>query len=632
MDERDKEEIRARTDIVELISGYTALKAGGGRFKGLCPFHQERTPSFTVDPALGRWHCFGACGEGGDIFKFVMKVENLTFVEAAERLAHRAGIPLSQNGRDPEAARQAQSEKDRLYAVGALAQRFYLESFQRATLAREYATGRGLVHATREAFGIGYAPDDYEALAGYLRANGARLDDAEKAGLVFAGRNGFTDRFRGRLMFPIVDIQERIVGFGGRLIVPSETAPKYLNSPETPVFSKSRTLYALNRARKAIAAEGRVLVVEGYMDAVACHQAGIENVVATLGTALTEHHVARLRQYAKTVILSFDADAAGIKAALKAASLFAEAGSDLAVRVLALPEGDDPDAILARGDVAGFRKAMDDAHSVAEFRLRALRRGLDLTDETVKMAYLKNALAIVGEVPSTVERDDLIRKLAPLHPAFAAGGGRAEESLRAEAQRLRGGAPSSDDLPAVAPAPRYPSPSNGPGGGYRRRFPAMPPGPTPPPEAGRALPDAMAKAERTLIRALLDDSWFALALEKGGGPMLSALFTRDAYLLLAGALLPRLLSRMPPSRAVVELLPGVAADTASALLLGDDGDPISETALLDCIACLERRQRQGTEREIQSRVEGGNALSEEELRRWLLQKKAEKRGGAPGPG
>ncbi len=472
MDDVEKEEIRARVDLVELVAQYTPVKQAGKRFKACCPFHQEKTPSFTIDPELGRWRCFGACSTGGDIFGFLMKAENLSFPDAVERLAQRAGITLKGRGGDTEASRKAAIERDRVLAANAAAQKFFRETFARAGLARDYAQKRGLTHEIIEAFGVGFAPDDWSQLAGFLHRNGVKLEDAEKAGLVFS-RNfpahgaadeiaaRWTDKFRGRLMFPILDVQDRTVGFGGRLLVPSENAPKYLNSPETPVFSKSKILYGLNRARKAIGARDLALLVEGYMDVVACHQAGLEFAVATLGTSLTDDHVRLLRRYTKNVTLSFDADEAGVRAALRAAELFKSHGDDWTLRVLSLPPGEDPDSLLQKGEVAKFRKAIDVALTVPEFRIKTLLARFDTRAEEGKMAFLREAIPVIAGVESAIEQDVLVRRLAAYHPAFASGGSRAEESLRSEVQRWRrsgaGQASAASDRAASAQnaAPSY---------------------------------------------------------------------------------------------------------------------------------------------------------------------------------
>ncbi|GAB4462918.1 MAG: hypothetical protein OHK0029_30690 [Armatimonadaceae bacterium] len=468
MDPSEKELIRERADLVDVISGYTALKPSGNKYKGLCPFHQEKTPSFIVDPERGRWHCFGQCQEGGDVFTFLQKADNLSFLEAAEQLAERFGISLSGRG-DSEEAKRQKSERDRIYAANAAAVSFFRELFARATLPRQYAQKRGLVHETLEDFAVGFAPEDWDQLARYLQRNKIHPEDAVKAGLITASRRGdgtYIDRFRGRLIFPIWDVQERVVGFGGRLIVENPEAPKYLNSPETPVFSKSRILYALNRARKAISQKRLAVVVEGYMDAVAAHQAGIPYVVATLGTALTEEHVRLLQRYVGdkgTVVLSFDSDKAGVNAALKAAELIAAISTDLTLRVLALPPGEDPDSLIASGNVAAFHRAIDEAFTVPEFRLRTLENTHDLSNETSRMSFLREAIGIVAALPSLLEQDRLIRQVASFHPSFAQNSLRAEELIRAEVEQTvrRNAAQSPAVLPTfeedpygVAPPPR----------------------------------------------------------------------------------------------------------------------------------------------------------------------------------
>jgi DNA primase len=431
---QEKEEIRARINIVEFISGYTPLKRAGRDYKGLCPFHREKTPSFTVNPDMGSWHCWGACGTGGDIFAFLMKVENLSFFEAAEQLAERAGVTLTKTGVDAEQSQRFREERERLYGVNALSQRFFKESLRRSGVAIEYVKSRQLTPQILADFGVGFSPDSFDALTTYLRGQRLDLKEAEEAGLIYISQKGnnWVERFRGRLIFPIIDTQEQVIGFGGRLIpgiATYGTPPKYVNSPETPVFSKSKTLYGLNKARKAIVAADSVLLVEGYMDVIAAHQAGITNVVATLGTAFTADHLRLLRRYTKNIILSFDSDTAGINAALRASETVTQMGEEIMLRVLTLPKGDDPDAMLMRGDIAVFRRQMEGAITIPEFRLRGLEEQFDLGQDQGRIAFLREAVAIVAEVPSALEQDLLVRRLAGFHPA---GGERAEVSLRAE--------------------------------------------------------------------------------------------------------------------------------------------------------------------------------------------------------
>ena len=482
MDSSEKEAVRERTDIVELISGYTALKKSGSRYKGICPFHQEKTPSFNVDPATGRWHCFGACGTGGDCFTFLERAENLSFPEALQKLALRAGITLTARGNTPaerEASQRVQSEKDRLFAANAVAARFFRDCFRRDKAAQEYAFGRGLVHETLENFQVGWAPDDWTQLADHLYREKVHAEDAVAVGLIAPSRRGdgtYIDRLRGRLIFPIIDVQERVVGFGGRLIADVPGAPKYLNSPDTPVFSKGNVLYGLNRARRALAntrtgheGESRILLVEGYMDVVAAHQAGIENVVATLGTAMSEEHVRLIRRYGvSNVVLSFDADDAGVKAALRAASLLAAAGEDLSLRVLSLPRGEDPDSLLRKGEAARFRRAIDDALTVAEFRLKSLEAKADTRTAAGRAEFQREVVSVIASLPTMKEQDALVRKMA-MHPAFEGSTLHAEETLRTEVRRVQGnigGALPVDEGFGTAPPP----PRNGYGGQYRRPY------------------------------------------------------------------------------------------------------------------------------------------------------------------
>ncbi len=629
MEDGEKEEIRRRIDIVELISAYSPLKKTGGRYKGLCPFHQERTPSFTVDPVLGRWHCFGGCAEGGDIFKFLMKAEGLTFPEAVEKLAAKAGVALTRRGMDKETSARLSNEKDRLYSANALAAQFFRECLRRDSGPRTYCERRKLAYETLDAFQIGWAPDDWSQLANYLLRNGVRAEDAEKAGLIFPSRrgDGFTDKFRARLIFPILDAQERIVAFGGRLIESVEGAPKYLNSPETPVFSKSAVLYALNRARKAIQSDDKVLVVEGYMDAVACHQAGIENVVATLGTSLTERHVEVLRRYTKTVILCFDADAAGERAALRAADLFRAAGPEFTLKVLVLPPGDDPDSMLSRGDAPAFRRALDLALTVPEFQLQAMQPRFDLREESGRIEYLRAAIPILAQIPSSLERDRLIRKLAPNHPSYASGGSRAEESIREEIRRHQPFGPRDSDDFFEGNAPRRPySPRTGGGGaakewggqrgGWRNQPPPLP---TPPPEAGKVKRSAVAQAEEVLLRALLSDEWSLFTAQRLGASSASQLLTDPRAVALLEALQPLLVGHVAPSQAVGQLRDESLIDFASTYLLGEFTDPLTGDGIEGCIERLVKDRLQKANRVL---IEKPETLDNDALRRWSQSAKA----------
>ena len=304
MDQEDiKEEIRARVDLVELIGQHVRLQRAGRRYRGLCPFHQEKTPSFTVDPERGLWHCFG-CGEGGDVFSFVMRAEGLSFPEAARRLADRAGMQWET---DPQAAARRE-RRELLERANEIARARFIDHLVRnespaAEAARDYLRGRGFSRSVMEEFGIGYALDSWDDLLKALGATGISAEMAQEAGLVKIGeRGGHYDVFRDRIMFPIADVTGRTVAFGGRALKEDEPA-KYLNSPETPIFRKRRTLYGLNQARKLIVEQGTALIVEGYTDVVSLHQAGLNNVVAGLGTALTREQLQLLARYCDEIVL-----------------------------------------------------------------------------------------------------------------------------------------------------------------------------------------------------------------------------------------------------------------------------------------------------------------------------------------
>jgi DNA primase len=416
-----KEEIRRRVDLVGLISQHAALKRAGRYYRGLCPFHHEKTPSFYVDPDRGLFHCFG-CGAGGDLFDFVMRTGNLTFMEAAQELARRAGVPLETS---PEAARQA-SERDQLYRALDAAREYY-EAQLRSRAgdgARAYLRRRGVSPEIAGRFRLGYAPAGWEGLLRALSQKGYGPAVLERAGLVQAREGGgHFDVFRDRLIFPITDLQERTVAFGGRAL--DDAQPVYLNSRETPVFAKGRVLYALAAAREAIREAGEALVVEGYMDALACHQFGFRHAVASLGTALSADQVALLRRFASRVVLVYDSDRAGEAAAERGLAVFEEA--EVAARVAVLPEGDDPDSFLRRAGPEAFGRLLAEALPMFEYRLERAQRRHDVTTREGKIALADELLTVIQTVANPVRKAEYLRTLAE---RFALP----EEALR---QRLR---------------------------------------------------------------------------------------------------------------------------------------------------------------------------------------------------
>jgi DNA primase len=390
-------EIHARIDIAELIGAYVPLKKRGNDLVGLCPFHAEKTPSFHVHPDRGFFKCFG-CGTGGDAITFLQRSENVAFADAVRTLAAKAGIELEPE--NPRAAR-ARSEREAIYEANRIAAAYFARMLagERGTAARAYCSRRGFSQATIERFNLGYAPDSWSGLVGELERDGVDLATAAKAGLVKAGQRGYYDFYRDRLMVPTSSTTGEVIAFGGRAIGDGE--PKYLNTTTTPVYTKGHHLYALNVARKAASAERALIVVEGYLDCIALHQAGFENTVAALGTSFTSEQAAELRKYAEYVYLCFDGDAAGNAAATKAIDIASKeiehTGSS--VRIVLLPPGDDPDTFVRVHGAAALRALLDAAKPALQFRIDAelerLRAGFDSPARAAPKA------------------EALIRKLAP---------------------------------------------------------------------------------------------------------------------------------------------------------------------------------------------------------------------------
>lgn len=371
-----RERVRDAVDFVELVGGRTELRrAGARRYQGLCPFHDERTPSFGIDPVEKLYHCFG-CGAGGDVFKFVMETESLDFGGALETLADRYGVELEREAEDPRAAARRE-RRERLLALLERTATYYVRVLweaDEASGAREYLAGRGLSEATLRAFRVGYSPSAWDRVLVASRRAGFSEDELQAVGLAMRGRGGGVyDRFRGRIMFPLCDTRGRVLGFGARAVRDNQQ-PKYLNSSDGEVFRKGRWLYAADLARAAAARAGSVVLVEGYTDVIALHQAGFENAAGLMGTALTEEQAAELGRLAPTVLLCLDADAAGREAMLRAAQLVAGRRGEL--RVVPLPAGSDPADIAARDGAEAVGALLERAVPFARFEVeRALDRG-----------------------------------------------------------------------------------------------------------------------------------------------------------------------------------------------------------------------------------------------------------------
>jgi len=408
------DQIRQSNNIVEVISEYLPLKKIGSNFKALCPFHQEKTPSFIVSPQKEIFHCFG-CGEGGNVFNFLMKHEKISFIEAVERLAERAGISLPKDRASREEASIISQERKSLFEINHHAADFFhkcLKSSRSAQKAREYLNKRGLKEEIIDKFGLGYAPGSGKGLLEAAVNKGYSKALLEKAGLITFSekRNDYRDQLFDRIIFPISDVQSRIIAFGGRVL--GERLPKYLNSPETPVFYKGKILYALNLAKESIQKKNQIVILEGYTDVLTCHQFGVENSVATLGTALTRDHVSIISRYAEEVVIIYDADTAGVKATLRGLDLLI--GSGLKVKVVALPQGTDPDDFLRSQGVEKFQREISQSLSLVDYHIKLVSQTTDLNTSEGKVAVVEEVLPTIARIKNLIEQKEEIKKLSRL--------------------------------------------------------------------------------------------------------------------------------------------------------------------------------------------------------------------------
>ncbi|MFD2768229.1 DNA primase [Micromonospora eburnea] len=414
--------VRERTSIAEVISDTVTLKAaGGGNLKGLCPFHDEKSPSFNVSPARNVWYCFG-CGAGGDAIKFLMDAEHLSFVESVERLAARAGLQLRYVEDDRSAPRQRpqQGQRQRLVAAHAAAVEFYRAQLGTAGArpAREFLAQRGFDRAAAERYGCGFAPDAWDLLTKHLRQQGFTHDELVTAGLSRPSRSGtLIDRFRRRLLWPIRDLTGDVIGFGARRLFDDDDGPKYLNTPETPIYKKSHVLYGIDQAKREIAKQGKVVVVEGYTDVMACHLAGVPTAVATCGTAFGGDHISVLRRVlfdsderAGEIIFTFDGDAAGQKAALRA---FEDDQRFVGRTFIAVgPDNMDPCELrLAKGDLA-VRDLVARREPLVDFALRHAINRYDLDTVDGRVEAMRRAAPLVAKIKDREKRPEYVRKLA----------------------------------------------------------------------------------------------------------------------------------------------------------------------------------------------------------------------------
>jgi DNA primase len=563
------DDVRRAADIVRVISEQVALKKMGSSWKGLCPFHQEKTPSFNVRQEPPVFHCFG-CGEGGDVFKFLMLRERMSFPEAVETLARRFGVPVPEGRVEPGPDRK---EREEMLALMEAAAQHFTRNFWAApgTKAREYLLGRGFRKETLEKIRAGAARDAWDDLLGALRG---KFSPALllKAGLVLErqGKEGHYDRFRNRAVFPIVNESGKVVAFGARAIDGSE--PKYLNSPETPVYSKSRVLYGLSWARDAVVREKRAVLMEGYLDVARAIEEGVAEAVATCGTALTTQHARLLHRFAETVVLNFDQDEAGQKAARRSLEVLLDEG--IPVRIVELPEGHDPDTYLKAEGASAYRKRLDAAPEAVEWLIRRAETGSELSSPAGKAAFFAAVL------PGLVRTQNRVERLAWLSRVVERGGldaGAAREELR----RALSGRKADGSAVAEAAA----------------RRPAVP-------RAAVLLP-----AERWLLALVAQGAaGVEIALDELQEPDLESL--RSAALLRAAQAVARRDERVSLPAILAEL-DGDAGRLMSAIAV--EGVPEDGLSAEECVRELRRQPLKARMAEIQKRLAGASGEAQEAL-------------------
>lgn len=567
-------EIKARINLMELISQYVTLRRSGRTWKGLCPFHSEKTPSFYVDSEKGFYRCYG-CGAGGDCFSFLQEREGMSFVEAGELLARRAGVEWARRG---ETGRQ-RSERQALIEVSALAERFFREQLQAAPRVQAYLADRGISTESAALFRIGYAPPGGGGLLRWLRSQRVDLDEAEKANLILKDERGYRDRFIDRIIFPIHDAQGRPIAFGGRTVQP-DGVPKYINSRESLIFHKGRTLYGLHLARDAAREAGYFIAVEGYTDVIAMHQAGFSSAVAAMGTALTETQVALILRYlgdGGELLACYDSDSAGMTAALRGSAMFEQAG--LEVRVVRLPPGEDPASLLKEFGAGAIREELSRAIPLLEYRIERVRSQYDLSDPRQRLPFAREAARAIAASGSALTRQEYGERLSQVfeslseewYPGDPAAAQRARQALIQEVRRhLSHGAP-----------PRSPAAAAGP-----------------PPSEPAALPGT--DGERYVLRAALSSAEWA---EEVASALTTESFTTPALRAVAAELLEA--NGMTPAERAARIRDDPAmASLVSGLLV--DPAPLSDEGLRDCLQGLARVRLHARWQELRTLLESGS--------------------------
>lgn len=435
-------EIFSQNDIVDYVSQYVKLKKNGRDYTGLCPFHKEKSPSFHVNQDKQLFHCFG-CGIGGNLVQFVMKSEGLDFLEALKLMADRAGIILPEE--DDKIDDKAYQLKKKIYLINKLTAKFYYDTLVKEECGKEgldYYIKRGISSKTVIKYGLGYAPDRFDYLKQYLNSQGYTDGELIEAGVCVTKNGKVYDKFRGRVIFPIIDLRGNVIGFGGRIINEAEKdgfkPPKYLNSSETPVFNKGKNLFSLNLAKKA--SEARCILCEGYMDVISVHQSGVENIVATLGTALTENQAKLLMKYTNEIILCYDSDEAGQAATRRAISIINSVGGRC--RVMKLKDAKDPDVYISKYGVDLFKKAMRDAVASTDYLLSEIRTKYNIDNPDGKIMFVQEAAEILSKITNAIEVDAYIKRISDETEI-------SKDAIYAELKKSKASEKISDGVPKV---------------------------------------------------------------------------------------------------------------------------------------------------------------------------------------
>ncbi|MBZ0156136.1 MAG: DNA primase [Alphaproteobacteria bacterium] len=564
------EEIKSKIDIVSLIAEHIDLKRSGQNYKGLCPFHSEKTPSFMVNPSKQIFHCFG-CGKGGDVFSFIMEYEGMNFQEAITYLSDKAGIRIEDYRSESKANR---SLKEDLYAINREALAFFKDNMRPSRQTMAYLKERGLADETVERFSLGYSRQERNALFTHLTKRKFPPEHIKASGLVYFGDREPFDFFRDRLMFPLLDLQDRVIAFGGRIMTSSGSSPKYLNSPESLIFKKGEACYGLNHAKSAISKKGYSIIVEGYMDALLCHQYGFDTTVAPLGTALTAGHLKKLRRFSDKLLLVFDGDAAGVSATKRALELVYAEG--MAAKVLPLPQGEDPDTFLRKYGSEQFRTRMGSALTPVGFLLRASGKN--------RIDGVKALLRLLASCPDSLMREEALRELADKS-------GMNETALREELKDIR-----------QSPSRQGRHQAGG--------------GPGAPAQEGTSGPAEMSREERMLLLALLSAPDRAVPVldrvpldSRGSG------FARGLFEKIKTAFVPGAADGLSTER-LLALCNGEEKRLVTQLSVSPEIDEENVEVVIE--ECLRKIAVKDLEKQIRSAGEAGDV---ERLQSLLLQKR-----------